>query len=160
MLFFRKNALRDANPQGILPVCAAGVGCIATHGNLSIMLRLKSDLLPDPGLILIDSHIINNKVGGLNRIKGQRVSGIMIRVLYEESDRVRLHFFSACGGRGKEIKVFDSVRTVSCTIHLAVPGECCGLTLILAFSDRCGNCELTVSATGSVSSQFLRHVRT
>ena len=76
------------------------------------------------------------------------------------SDRVRLHFFSACGGRGKEIMVFDSVRTVECTIHLAVPGECCGLTLILAFSDRCGNCELTVSATGSVSSQFLRHVRT
>ena len=110
-------------------------------------------------MILIHSHIINNKVGGLRRIKGQRVSGIMIRVLYEESDRVRLHFFSACRGRRKEIKVFDSVRTVSCTIHLAVPGECCGLTLILAFSDRCGNCELTVSATGSVSSQFHRQFR-
>ena len=72
------------------------------------------------------------------------------------SDRVRLHFFSACGGRGKEIKVFDSVRTVSCTIHLAVPGECCGLTLILAFSDRCGNCELASSATDSASPQFPR----
>jgi len=63
-------------------------------------------------------------------------------------------------GTRKEIKVFTSVRTGSCTVHLAVPGECCGLTLILAFSDRCGNCELTFSATGSVSSQFHRHVQT
>ena len=41
-------------------------------------------------------------------------------------------------------------------IHLAVPEKRCGLTLFLAFFDRCGNCRLPSSATGSGSLQFHR----
>ena len=47
-------------------------------------------------------------------------------------------------------------RAPACISRLAVPGECCGLTLFLAFSDRCGNCELASSATDSASPQFPR----
>ena len=38
--------------------------------------------------------------------------------------------------------------------RLAVPGNCCGLTLILAVSDRCGNSGFAYSATGSAKPQF------
>ena len=41
------------------------------------------------------------------------------------------------------------------TERLAVPGKRFGLTLILAFSDRCGNCGLASSAAGSARPQFL-----
>ena len=56
---------------------------------------MKSDLLPDPGLILIHSHIINNKVGGLRRIKGQRVSGITVqrKALHSIDIAVQDHIF-------------------------------------------------------------------
>ena len=39
--------------------------------------------------------------------------------------------------------------------RLAVPGKRFGLTLILAFSDRCGNCDPPASAAGGGGSQFL-----
>ena len=39
--------------------------------------------------------------------------------------------------------------------RLAVPGKRFGLTLILAFFDRCGNCGLAFSAAGSARPQFL-----
>ncbi len=38
--------------------------------------------------------------------------------------------------------------------RLAVPEKCFGLTLILAFFDRCGNCAAASSATGSAAAQF------
>ena len=39
-------------------------------------------------------------------------------------------------------------------VRLAVPEKCCGLTRILAFFDRCGNCGFASSATGSARPQF------
>ena len=44
-------------------------------------------------------------------------------------------------------------------LHLAVPGKCCRHTLIFAFFDRCGNCGLAFSATGSARPQFPRRGR-
>ena len=41
-------------------------------------------------------------------------------------------------------------------VHLAVPENCCGLTLILAVFDRCGNGALAFSATGSARASFPR----
>ena len=38
--------------------------------------------------------------------------------------------------------------------RLAVPENCYGLTLVLAVFDRCGNCGLPSSATGSSRPQF------
>ncbi len=43
---------------------------------------------------------------------------------------------------------------VEADVRLAVPEKCCGLTLILAFFDRCGNCGFASSATGSARPQF------
>ena len=71
----------------------------------------------------------------------------------------RLHLRLAGDGKTK-LRYSPVCAPVHEASRLAVPGECCGLTLILAFSDRCGNCELTFSATGSVSSQFPRRLRT
>ena len=56
----------------------------------------------------------------------------------------------------------DEVEVLPTTPHqslrdssrLAVPEKCCGLTLILAFFDRCGNCGFPSSATGSGKPQF------
>lgn len=39
-------------------------------------------------------------------------------------------------------------------VRLAVPENCYGLTLVLAVFDRCGNCGLLSSATGSSRPQF------
>ena len=41
-------------------------------------------------------------------------------------------------------------------VHLAVPENCCGLTLILAVFDRCGKGALAFSATGSARASFPR----
>ncbi len=41
-------------------------------------------------------------------------------------------------------------------VHLAVPENCCGLTLILAVFDRCGKGALTLSATGGARAPFPR----
>ena len=41
-------------------------------------------------------------------------------------------------------------------VRLAVPGKRCGLTLILAFSDRCGKSGAASSATGSAAPLFQR----
>ena len=41
-------------------------------------------------------------------------------------------------------------------VHLAVPENCCGLTLILAVFDRCGKGALAFSATGSATASFPR----
>ena len=107
---------------------------------------MKSDLLPDPGLILIHSHIINNKVGGLRRIKGQRVSDIMIRVLYEERDRVRLHFFRLRGTRKRNQGIRQCAQKVNCreAAREAGLGRClmhdspCGARRMLrAYADPC-----------------------
>lgn len=68
--------------------------------------------------------------------------------------------FSLAGDGKTKLRYSPVCAPVHEASRLAVPGECCGLTLILAFSDRCGNCELTFSATGSVSSQFPRRLRT
>ena len=38
--------------------------------------------------------------------------------------------------------------------RLAVPEKRCGLTLFLAFFDRCGNSVFALSATGSAKPQF------
>ena len=38
--------------------------------------------------------------------------------------------------------------------RLAVPEKRCGLTLFLAFFDRCGNSAFALSATGSAKPQF------
>ena len=43
---------------------------------------------------------------------------------------------------------------VGADVRLAVPEKCCGLTRILAFFDRCGNCGFASSATGSARPQF------
>ena len=40
------------------------------------------------------------------------------------------------------------------SVHLAVPENCCGLTLILAVFDRCGKGALAFSATGSARASF------
>jgi hypothetical protein len=50
-------------------------------------------------------------------------------------------------------------RETVLALHLAVPEKRCGLTLILAFFDRCGNSWLAFSATGSASPQFQRERR-
>ena len=41
-------------------------------------------------------------------------------------------------------------------VRFAVPEKCCGLTLILAFFDRCRNCGFPSSATGGGNPQFPR----
>ena len=43
--------------------------------------------------------------------------------------------------------------------RLAVPGKRCGLTLLLAFSERCGNSGFASSATGSAKPEFPRRGR-
>ena len=63
-----------------------------------------------------------------------------------------MQYIGLCSVR--KIKVFASVRTGSRTCHLAVPEKVFGLTLILRFFDRCGNCALPSSATGSGNAQF------
>ena len=50
-------------------------------------------------------------------------------------------------------------RETVLVLHLAVPEKRCGLTLILAFFDRCGYSWLALSATGSASPQFQRERR-
>ena len=45
-------------------------------------------------------------------------------------------------------------ETAADSSRLAVPEKCVGLTLILAFFDRCGNSGLPFSATGGGSPQF------
>ena len=88
---------------------------------------------------------------GATSLKKPRLS---TRFFHGSGGRIRLHFVFPCGRRENKINVFTSVRAGSCTVRLAVPGECCGLTLFLAFSDRCGKCKLAFSATGSASSHF------
>ena len=46
------------------------------------------------------------------------------------------------------------IRRFAPPVHLAVPEKPFGLTLILRFFDRCGNCEFPSSATGGGNSQF------
>ena len=48
----------------------------------------------------------------------------------------------------------DLIRRCAPPVHLAVPEKPFGLTLILRFFDRCGNCEFPSSATGGGNSQF------
>ena len=60
-------------------------------------------------------------------------------------------YFYGCGGR---IRTND-LRVVA-SRRLAVPEKCCGLTLILAFFDRCRNCGFPSSATGGGNPQFPR----
>ena len=50
----------------------------------------------------------------------------------------------------------EQCSALRATVRLAVPENCCGLTLFLTVFDRCGNCRLSFSATGSESLQFPR----
>ena len=66
---------------------------------------------------------------------------------------------------GKNAKKYTGYCIIVCVpmwlrgkdlVRLAVPGKRCGLTLILAFSDRCGKSGAASSATGSAAPLFQR----
>ena len=48
----------------------------------------------------------------------------------------------------------DLIRRFAPPVRFAVPEKCCGLTLPLAFFDRCRNCGFPSSATGGGNPQF------
>ena len=48
----------------------------------------------------------------------------------------------------------DLIRRFAPPVRLAVPENCCGLTLFLAVFDRCGKRALAFSATGSAKALF------
>ena len=51
----------------------------------------------------------------------------------------------------------DLIRRFAPPARLAVPENCCGLTLFLAVFDRCGKRALALSATGSAKALFPLH---
>lgn len=59
-----------------------------------------------------------------------------------------------CGSCRRKFAGISSSVVCGLPIRLAVPEKRFGLALLLAFFDRCGNCGLAESATGSARLQF------